>query len=140
MPKRIVIDTNVFVYGFEFPDSNSAKIIGLTNEGEIEAVITQQVLDETVRYFKNFHGKELAAEFRHYLLEVCVIFTKPELKEDTARNKGKINDKDAQQIAAAQHLQLKLVSYDRDFEGFEEHIAPQEFIKKSGRRHSSTVY
>ncbi len=64
MPKRAVIDTNVFVYGFEFPESNSAKIIELINEGEVEAVITLQVLNETVRYFKNFHGKELAAEFR----------------------------------------------------------------------------
>ncbi len=140
MPKRVVIDTNVFVYGFEFPYSNSAKIMKLINEGEIEAVITQTVLDETVRYFKNFHGKELAAEFRHYLLEVCVIITEPELKAEMAANRGKINDEHAQKIAAAQHLQLKLVSYDRDFEGFEEYIIPREFIKKSGRQPAGTKY
>ncbi len=140
MAKRAVLDTNVFVYGFEFQSSNSARIIGLINKGELEAVITQQVLDEVVRYFRNFHGKRLADEFRHYLLEVCIVIQKSGLKAEMDKNKGKIKDKDAEQIAAAQHLQLKLVSYDRDFEAFEEYITPQDFVKRLGKESSNTKF
>lgn len=39
MKLRVFIDTNVFIYSFEYPKSNSAKIITLLNRGEIEAVI-----------------------------------------------------------------------------------------------------
>lgn len=140
MAKQVLIDTNVFVCGFEFPDSNSAKIVELINNGELEAVITQQVLGEVVKYFKNFHGKGLADEFRHYLLEVCIIVQKSELEAEMDKNKGKIKGKDAEQIAAAQHLQLKLVSYDRDFEGFDEYLTPQDFVKQLGKESSSTKF
>ena len=140
MAKRAVLDTNVFVYGFEFQSSNSAKIISLINNGELEAVITQQVLDEVVRYFRNFHGKGLADEFRHYLLEVCTIIPEAELAKEMAGIRGKIKEKDLQQIAAARHLQLKIVSYDRDFEGFEEYVTPREFITSLGKKHFVTKF
>ena len=133
MTRQVFLDTNVFIYGFEFSDSNSAQIINLVNNGELEAVITPQVLDEVVKYFKTFHNKEVANEFRHYLLEVCIIVQNSDIEEEMAKLKGKIKDKDLQQIAAAKHLQLKLVSYDRDFEAFEEYITPKEFVNSLGK-------
>ena len=133
MTRQVFLDTNVFIYGFEFSDSNSAKIIDLVNNGELEAVITQQVLDEVVKYFKTFHTREVANEFRHYLLEVCTIVQNSDIEEIMASLKGKIKGKDLQQIAAAKHLQLKLVSYDRDFEAFEEYITPKEFVNSLGK-------
>jgi len=46
------------------------------------------------------------------------------------RYRGQIKDKDLEQIAVAKMLGLKyLVSYDRDFETFEEYKTPKEFIK-----------
>lgn len=140
MAKRAVLDTNVFMYGFEFQSSNSAKIIGMINNGVLEAVITQQVLDEVVRYFRNFHDKKLADEFRHYLLEVCTIIPEAELAKEMEGIRGEIKEKDLQQIAAARHLQLKIVSYDRDFEGFEEYITPHDFIKNLGKKTSGTKF
>lgn len=41
MKCRVFLDTNVFIYAFEFPESNSNKIIGLLNKGQIEAVISE---------------------------------------------------------------------------------------------------
>ena len=140
MTRQVFLDTNVFIYGFEFSDSNSAKIIDFVNKGELEAVITQQVLDEVVKYFKAFHNREVANEFRHYLLEVCVIVQNSDIEEEMASLKGKIKDKDLQQIAAAKHLQLKLVSYDKDFEGFDEYLTPQEFIKALGQKSYNTKF
>ncbi|MBI2144258.1 PIN domain-containing protein [Candidatus Woesearchaeota archaeon] len=137
---RVFLDTNVFIYAFEFPGSNSAKIIGLLNEGELEAFITPQVLKEVVRYFRNLHNKELADEFRHYLLEVCNIVHEFEIEGEMQKNRGKIKDSDLQQIAAAKHLQLKLVSYDKDFENFEEYILPREFVKSLGKAQSNTKF
>ena len=34
MKPRVFLDTNIFIYGFEFPDSNSAEIIKLLNQAE----------------------------------------------------------------------------------------------------------
>ena len=140
MTRQVFLDTNVFIYGFEFSDSNSAKIIDLVNNGELEAVITQQVLDEVVKYFKTFHNKEIANEFRHYLLEVCIIVQNSDIAKEMAKLKGKIKDKDIQQIAAAKHLQLKLVSYDRDFKAFEEYVTPKEFVTALGKASSKADF
>jgi len=46
MKLRIFLDTNVFIYAFEFPKSNSRKIIELLNKGKIEAVISERVIKE----------------------------------------------------------------------------------------------
>jgi len=43
MKPRVFLDTNVFIYSFEFPESNSAKIIEILNKGEIEAIIFEKV-------------------------------------------------------------------------------------------------
>ena len=60
MKYRIFLDTNVFIYAFEFPESNSNKIIGLLNQGLIEVVISERVLKEVQAYFKKFYNKDLA--------------------------------------------------------------------------------
>lgn len=46
MKFRVFLDTNVFIYAFEFPESNSNKVIDLLNKGQIEAVISERVLKE----------------------------------------------------------------------------------------------
>ncbi len=140
MTKRAVIDTNVFIYAFEFPDSNSAKIIELITTGELEPFITQTVLKEVTEYFKTHHNKKLADEFRYYLLEVCKIVYKDEIKKEMRQNKNKINNKDLEQIAAAKHLHLKLLSYDRDFEKFDEYATPREFVKSLEKKPAATKF
>lgn len=68
MKFRVFLDTNVFIYAFEFPESNSHKIIDLLNKNQIEAIISERVLKEVQVYFKKFYNKDLAAAFRDYLL------------------------------------------------------------------------
>jgi predicted nucleic acid-binding protein len=52
------------------------------------------------------------------------------VREEMDRYRGRIKEKDLEQIAVAKRLGLKyLVSYDRDFEAFEEYKTPKEFIK-----------
>ena len=130
MKVRVFLDTNVFIYAFEFPHSNSKRIIELLNEAEIEAVTSERVLGEVQNYFRKYYSKDLSAAFRNYLLISCTIIPSSIVKEEMDRYRGQIKDKDLEQIAVAKMLGLKyLVSYDRDFEAFEEYKTPKEFIK-----------
>jgi predicted nucleic acid-binding protein len=73
MKVRTFLDANVFIYAFEFPHSNSRKIIELLNEAEIEAVTSERVLREVQNYFRKYYSKDLSAAFRNYLLISCTI-------------------------------------------------------------------
>jgi len=126
---RVFLDTNVFIYAFEFPESNSAKIIELLNLGEIEALVSEQVLKEVTRYFEKFHSLLLARKFRKYILNVCTLVMKDELSKEIADYKGSVKEKDLEQVAATKKYGLKfLISYDRDLEVFEEYVTPRRFL------------
>jgi predicted nucleic acid-binding protein len=88
----------------------------------------------------NFN-KDLAAAFRDYLLRTCVVIFAVDINKEMRRYKNQIKDKDLEQLAAVKKLGIKfLVSYDRDFEGFEEYTTPMAFIKYIGIKPSSSVY
>lgn len=141
MRLRVFLDTNIFIYSFEFPDSNSKKIISLLNKGQIEAVISERVLQEVQTYFKKFYNKDLASAFRDYLLRTCIVIFSIDIKKEMAKYKRLIKDKDLEQIATVKKLGIKyLVAYDRDFEKFEEYIIPKAFIKKMGLKASLSQY
>jgi len=130
MKVRVFLDTNVFIYAFEFPHSNSRKIIELLNQAEVEAIISEKVLGEVQNYFRKYYSKDLSAVFRNYLLVSCTIIPPSMVREEMDRYRGQIKGKDLEQIAVAKRLGLKyLVSYDRDFEAFEEYRTPKEFIE-----------
>jgi len=59
MRYRVFLDTNVFIYAFEFSESNSNKIICLLNEGLIEVIISERVLKEVQVYFKKLPVKNM---------------------------------------------------------------------------------
>lgn len=141
MKIRVFLDTNVFIHAFEFPESNSNKIIDLLNSGQIEAIISEQVLKEVQAYFKKFHDKDLAANFRDYLLKTCTVIFSAALKKEMRQYANQIKDKDLEQLATVKKLGIKfLASYDRDFEKFEEYITPKAFIKQMDIKPSPSEY
>ena len=141
MKLRIFVDTNIFIYAFEFPESNSNKIIDLLNKGQIEAVISERVLKEVQVYFKKFHNKDLSALFRDYLLRTCLIVFPGDLEKEMLRYRKLIKAKDLEQVSAVRKLGLKyLIAYDRDFEPFEEYTTPKAFIKEFGIKPAASVY
>lgn len=140
MSEWVLIDTNVFIYGFEFPESNSARIVSMINERLIKPVITERILIEVKRYFGRFHGKRLADRFRYYLLQVCKMVDSEDIVAEMRLLKGKMKDKDLQQIAAARKLGIRLISYDKDFKGFEEYVTPKEFVASFGLKVSREHY
>jgi predicted nucleic acid-binding protein len=141
MRPRVFLDTNIFVFAFEFPESNSNKVIGLLNKGQVEAITSEQVLKEVQAYFKRFYDKDLASSFRDYILRTCTVIFSSDVKREVLQYKGLIKDKDLEQLATAKKLGIKfLLSYDRDFENFDEYITPKKFIKEMGIKSASTDY
>ena len=129
MKLRAFLDTNVFIYAFEYPNSNSAKIIYLLNKGELRVVISDRVIIEIYKYFKKYYNKKIADTFRKYLLKTCIVIIKDLVTDKMAELKDKIKEKDLEQIAVVKKLNLKyLISYDRDFENFEEYKTPKELL------------
>lgn len=130
MRPRVFLDTNVFIYAFEFPQSNSGKIIELLNQAEIEAIISERVLLEVQTYFMRYYTKDLGGAFRYYLLLSCTVIPTSYVREEMNRYKNMIKEKDLEQLAVVKKLGLKyLVAYDRDFEPFEEYETPKRFIE-----------
>lgn len=141
MKYRVFLDTNIFIYAFEFPESNSNIIIDLLNKGQIEAVISERVLKEVQAYFKKFYDKDLAALFRNYLLKICAVVVSVDVKKEMAKYKKLIKDKDLEQLAVVKKLGIKyLVAYDRDFKDFEEYIIPKAFMVKMGIKSAGSNY
>ncbi|TRZ89870.1 MAG: putative toxin-antitoxin system toxin component, PIN family [Methanosarcinales archaeon] len=130
MKYRVFLDTNVFIYSYEFQDSNSGKIIELLNDEHIEAVISERVVKEVYRYFRKYHGKDLADTFRKYLYESCRIVLARDVKDAMNRYRGQIKEKDLEQLAVVREFGIKyLIALDRDFDGKEEYRTPKEFVK-----------
>ena len=141
MKPRIFLDTNVFIYGFEYSNSNSAKIIALLNQGAFEAIISERVLRETTTYFKRYHTNELSGLFHRYLLTSCTIVRSEQIQSALKKYKGMIKDKDLEQLAVTKELSIKyLISYDRDFSVFEEYKTPKAFLKMMKIKEVSTDY
>ncbi len=141
MKLRVFLDTNVFIYAFEFPECNSNKIIDILNKGQFEAVISERVLKEVQAYFKKFYSKDLAATFREYLLRTCMVVFSADVKREMVKYKKLIKGKDLEQLATVKKLGIKfLLAYDRDFENFEEYITPKSFIKEMGIKTALSNY
>ncbi len=130
MKHRIFLDTNVFIFAFEFPDSNSNTIIELLNDGKIEVIISERVIKEVYRYFKKYHDKKLADSFRNYLYKACRIILARDVKDAMKKFRGQIKEKDLEQLAVVKKYGIKyIISLDRDFIGQEEYRTPRQFIE-----------
>ena len=135
------LDTNVFVYAFEFPNSNSRLIIDLLNEDRIEAIVSERVFKEVYRYFRRFYSKELADEYRVYIFSTCQIVPAHEISGKMDKYRGEIKDKDLEQLTTVREYGIKhLVSYDRDFESVKEYTTLKDFVKLMGMKPQETEY
>lgn len=47
----VFLDSSVFIWGYNRPNSNSAMALELMNEGKIKVVISEKVVKELRRYF-----------------------------------------------------------------------------------------
>jgi len=138
---RTLLDTNVFIYAFEIPKSNSHLIIDALNRNQFEAIITESTFKEVYQYFKKHYTRKLADQYRVYLFTTCRMVFSHQLKEHSRKYASLINAKDLEQLVATRELGIKyIVSHDRHFRGIEEHRTPKQFANILGLRVRSTDY
>lgn len=129
------MDTNVFIYAYEIPRSNSNLIINALNSGLFEAIITESTFKEVYSYFRKHYSKKLADTFRIYLFVACKLIYSYQLKEHSTKYLNLVNEKDLEQVIAVRELGIKyLVSYDKHFEGLDEYKTPKQFAELLGLR------
>lgn len=139
MKYKVFLDTNIFIYAFEYRESNSATILTLLSKGEIDAIISPRVIKEVKRYFEKYYTFDLARKWRKYLFDVCKIVHSDESM--IKQYQGKIKEKDLEQLVVVKQMGLRyLIAYDRDFVGFEEYIKPKSFLQMLCMKTQETEY
>ena len=133
MKLRAYLDTNVFVYGL-LEDCNSSIILSTAEAGDLEVVVSELVVEEVRNVFERLVGREAGFYAMRYVETLAVkIVKREEMKSEIMENRGKIKDKDVENVAAVRHEHLEfLVAYDRDYEGVPEYITPKDFIERFG--------
>jgi predicted nucleic acid-binding protein len=138
MPNRAVLDSNVFLFGFERPRSNSHRILEKLAAGDLRGVVTDRIVREVIGYLRKHYGKDLAARFRDFILLTCDLILEAELDipPDLIALAGQ---KDAGALAATRELGLgRLISTDRDFEKAPERRTPRDFLTELHEKTRST--
>ena len=135
MKLRAYLDTNVFVYGL-LEECNSSIILSMAEAGDLEVVVSELVVEEVRNVFERLLGREAGFYAMRYVETLAVkIVKREEMKSEMMGNRGKIKEKDVENVAAVRHEHLEfLVAYDRDYEGVLEYITPNDFIERFGIR------
>ena len=138
---RAPLDTNIFIYAYEIPESNSKLIIDALNQGLFEAIITESTFKEVYHYFRKHYSKSLADTFRIYLFAICKTIYSYQLEEHSAKYANQINEEDLEQVIAVREFGIKyLVSYDKHFEDIEEYVTPKQFVNLLGMQSRPANY
>jgi len=138
---RILLDTNVFVFGLERPKSNSAIILKEMSKGAFEVVITERVFRETIMYFRRNYSKKTVEKVRLFLAAGSTIIPQSLVITELRRWKDKIKEKDLENLAAVKALGIRhLVSLDRHYDAFLEQVSPRQFVESIGLKPSETEY
>jgi len=134
MPRRAFLDSNVFLFGFERPRSNSHEVLEMLAAGDVQGVVTDRVVREVMGYLRRHYGKDAAAKFRDFILLTCELVVEADVPPDRVLV-ALVGRKDAGALAAARSLGLaRLVSTDSDFAGAPEHRTPRAFLAELGQR------
>ena len=126
---KVYIDSSAIIYAFEFKDSNSRRILDLIIRGEIEAYITQKVIDEVKRFFTRNRGEIVWNAVRAILIRHFKLIDNSNYSVEKYR--GMIKDKDLEHLAAFRDSKLDmLIAYDRDFKEIHGYVTPKDFLIK----------
>ena len=134
MPTRVLLDSNVFLFGFELRTSNSHRILPMLSTGEIRGVVTDRIVREVLGYLRRHYGRDVSGKFRDFVLLTCDL-----VLEEDARIRpdhvAQVGPKDAGALAAVRALGIsRLVSTDSDFAKIPERRTPRDFLRELGKR------
>lgn len=121
MPSAL-LDTNVFIFSIEHPESNSNIIVEMAVDGEVEVVISEEIRLELIEYLRSEYGKDAAYHADSFLKTLpAEVIEQKRIINHLSEFKGKIKE--------------YIVTYDRDFKRTKTTIpvlTPREFVEKLG--------
>jgi len=142
-PRRAYLDTMVFIFG-RLEECNSKLVLFLAQLGEFEVVVSQLVINEVERFFRENFSREAGYLAKRFVETISSqIITRGEIEDEIEILKGKIHDKDLENLAAVRHAKIEyLVAYDEDYvkAGMNEYITPKNFVKLFGLTPHETDY
>src|SRR3989344_499104 len=128
---KVFLDTNVFINGLKFPESNSCKILELAKSGAIRAVTSELALKETVIVLRRLSGSKAAYLGTKYVQSLCEIIPRRKIRTYIKQLRGSIKEKDLENIASVKSMKIQfIVSHDRDYKNFSEHRTPKKFMQE----------
>ena len=128
MRTRAVLDSNVFIFGFERRRSNSHRILENLASGQVQGIVTDRIVREVIRYLRRYYGKDLAARFRDFILVTCELVLEQDLRI-SREFVDLVGAKNAGALAAAREIGLaRIVTTDSDFAKVPERRTPRDFL------------
>jgi len=145
---KVYLDTNVFIFGVERPESNSRIILDLAEEGKIIPVVSYSLLEELREYFSRRYDRETAVNEIYYLISLpnLEIITRDKVKQEINKHKRVVPDKDLPHLVSAIIAQSDyLISYNRHFieskaKNYIKTIKQADFLKLLGIQPQTTDY
>ena len=134
-PRRAYLDTMVFIFG-RFEECNSKLALFLAQLGEFEVVESQLVIEEVEEFFKENFSREAGYLAKRFVETISSrVIMRDEMNDEMKTLKGRIRDKDLENVAAVRHAEIEyLVAYDDDYvnAGIKEYITPKNFVRLFG--------
>ena len=138
---RVFLDTNVFVNGIKHRESNSHQVLELAEQGSITVFTSEFALKEVSVVLRHLRGIRAAYIGVKYVQGICVIVPRRKISASVKEFRGKIKDKDLENLATAKAMKIGyLISFDREYELFPEYLTPKQFVKHLGLAVSETEY
>lgn len=142
-PSRAYIDSMVFIFGV-LEECNSRLVLFLAQVGEFEVVVSERVVGEVERFFRENFSREAGFLARKFVEALSAkIVAKQDILTETEAYRQRIREKDLENLAAIKHEKIKyLVAYDEDYSnsGVEEYITPRSFVQLFGLRPYEVEY
>lgn len=131
-PKRAYLDSMIYIFG-RLEECNSRLVLFLAQLGEFEIVASELVIEEVEKFFKQNFSRQAGYISRRFIEELSSrIVRRNEITAEMEALKGKIKEKDLENLATVRHEKLEyLVAYDDDYKEakIKEYITPKQFVK-----------
>jgi hypothetical protein len=133
----------VFIFGI-LEKCNSRLALFMALLGEFEVVVSELVVEEVERFFRENISREAGFLARRFVEDLSTrVVSREEVRSEVSRLKGTIKDKDLENLAAVRHDKIKyLVAYDDDYKRAkaEEYATPKNLVKLLGLKPYDVEY
>lgn len=128
---KLLLDSSMLIFNFEFPHSNSRIIFDLALAKKIDATASEKALIEVSRVLSMKKEAPFVRLVQNVIQKNCTIVPISQIGKEMQQWRGKIKEKDLEHLATAKHVNADyIIAFDRDFEPFKEYRTPRRFVQE----------